>query len=707
MAKGDIISRLKLESGEFDSKIKRAGQELMAYSEHCKKTGLQMGYANKDAKEFAKALGSMTTVSTTARGKVNELSEAFVNLKSMYNQMTDAEKKGEFGRTLSASLDQLKQRTMEAKKELNDITKELQSSGNGGGGLFGGGKMDGMLQVFGGNLMTKAAGMLTTELMGTVQQSVELARAGEGIRMAFERLNRPGLLDNLKEATHGTVSELDLMKQAVKFDNFKLSLDQMGTFLAFAQQQAKDTGQSVDYMVDSIVTGLGRKSLPILDNLGLSASDIRERMKETGDMTSAVAQIIQERMDAAGGYVETAADRAARATAQAQDKAEEFGRTAMPIAQEWEETWATLKSGAMSFANTLLGPVAESIRSIQGVLNGDAADPIGRTIERMEREEQQKRDKEKRDSILRQSLLPRMPGGYVEVTDKNGNVLHGGHFDNEEQKQALLSSWNTTRTTGGRTRTTGMSLGESLMDSLLKAQRGIDVNALKEDASAPWSPSSAWKMLSQQHYATLQPERRMSKAEWDEGQQRGKENIENNYGGIEEWEKQMKKQLSVMDAIGGNVGNIMSGIQQMGIKIPDGISQLINGFQTIISMVSSIVSLVAIISSISAVKATPVIGWLLAGGGIAGGLRGRAPLHAAGGIMVPGNNMSGDMVPAMLNSGELVLNRAQQGNIASQLQGGMQHGKLEAVVTGEQLRFVLNTNSLRRGKGEYVTSTHM
>jgi hypothetical protein len=61
----------------------------------------------------------------------------------------------------------------------------------------------------------------------------------------------------------------------------------------------------------------------------------------------------------------------------------------------------------------------------------------------------------------------------------------------------------------------------------------------------------------------------------------------------------------------------------------------------------------------------------------------------------------------MVNSGELILNRAQQGNIASQLQGGgMQNMNLQAIVTGEQLRFILNTNSRRRGKGEYVTSTH-
>ena len=133
MAKGDIISRLRLESGEFDSKIKRAGQELLAYAEHCKKMSQSMGYANQDAKDFAKALGSMQTVSQTARGKINELSEAFVNAKVMYKNMTDEEKKGEFGRNLAASLDQLKVRLNDAKKDLADVTKEL----NGGGGKFG------------------------------------------------------------------------------------------------------------------------------------------------------------------------------------------------------------------------------------------------------------------------------------------------------------------------------------------------------------------------------------------------------------------------------------------------------------------------------------------------------------------------------------------------------------------------------------------
>jgi hypothetical protein len=72
-----------------------------------------------------------------------------------------------------------------------------------------------------------------------------------------------------------------------------------------------------------------------------------------------------------------------------------------------------------------------------------------------------------------------------------------------------------------------------------------------------------------------------------------------------------------------------------------------------------------------------------------------------------GNTYSGDQIPALLNAGEVVLNRSQVSTLASTLQGtGMQNMNLQAIVTGEQLRFILNTNSRRRGKGEYVTSTH-
>jgi hypothetical protein len=86
------------------------------------------------------------------------------------------------------------------------------------------------------------------------------------------------------------------------------------------------------------------------------------------------------------------------------------------------------------------------------------------------------------------------------------------------------------------------------------------------------------------------------------------------------------------------------------------------------------------------------------------------PGFAHGGVVraangwVGGNSWSGDRVPALLNSGELVLNRAQQGNLASQLNGaGWQNLRLETEISGTNLRIVLNNESRSRGRGVYVT----
>ena len=356
MAK-DVITRFKLETTQYDSKIKNAAKELSDIAKSAKSAGADFERFTKDNLEAARSLGTIATSSTNAKDRAKELVGAFNDVARSYNQLTEEQKNSDFGKAVADSLTHLQQRIRETKEEM----KGLEASG---GGLFGGGKLDGMLQVFGGNVMTKAAGavaQLGSEMVGLVQQGIEMAKQGEGVRIAFERLGRGDILQGLREATHGTVTDLELMKAAVKFNDFKLPLDELGTMLAFAQQKAKDTGQSVDYMVDSIVTGLGRKSLMILDNLGLSASEIKERMKETGDMTKAVGAIIRDQMAAAGDYVETAADRAAQANVSLQNKMEELGRKFAPVEEASNQLWTSMKIGILDIIG---GPLARLLNDL-------------------------------------------------------------------------------------------------------------------------------------------------------------------------------------------------------------------------------------------------------------------------------------------------------------------------------------------------------
>lgn len=139
-------------------------------------------------------------------------------------------------------------------------------------------------------------------------EAVKLAAKTEGIKNAFDNLNNPALLDNLRKATRNTVADVDLMAAAVKANNFHISLQALPRYFEFAQQRARATGESVDYLVESIVTGIGRKSPLILDNLGISLTDINEELKRTPDYAQAVGNIMEREMAKGGESVATTAD---------------------------------------------------------------------------------------------------------------------------------------------------------------------------------------------------------------------------------------------------------------------------------------------------------------------------------------------------------------------------------------------------------------
>jgi hypothetical protein len=78
-------------------------------------------------------------------------------------------------------------------------------------------------------------------------------------------------------------------------------------------------------------------------------------------------------------------------------------------------------------------------------------------------------------------------------------------------------------------------------------------------------------------------------------------------------------------------------------------------------------------------------------------------VHAAGGI-VAGNTYSGDQIPAMLNAGEVVLNRAQTGNLASQLQGnGFGNARLVGRLKGRDIIISIDRELSATGKGQLAT----
>lgn len=237
-------------------------------------------------------------------------------------------------------------------KDVSGRISELKQNAKSFGELASDNTVNG---VFLGNLLTKGAEFFSEKVMEfkdsiaeLVNGGLEMAEQADGVTKAFNDLNQEGLLDNLRKATKGTVNDVQLMTAAVKANDFRIPLEDLGKYLEFAQLKAQQTGQSVDYMTDSIVTGLGRKSPLILDNLGISAAEISEKTKETGDFMKAVAEIVDTQLAEAGETYISAADRAAQKTVELQNAQKALGDEILPLKEQWDDSYADMQLNTIS-----------------------------------------------------------------------------------------------------------------------------------------------------------------------------------------------------------------------------------------------------------------------------------------------------------------------------------------------------------------------
>jgi len=94
-------------------------------------------------------------------------------------------------------------------------------------------------------------------------------------------VNSNKLLSDLKKVSGGTIKDTELMKQS----NQALMLmggdiaDKLPGMMEIARAAAKATGKDVDFMFESLVTGMGRGSKLMLDNLGIIV-DVDKANKE-------------------------------------------------------------------------------------------------------------------------------------------------------------------------------------------------------------------------------------------------------------------------------------------------------------------------------------------------------------------------------------------------------------------------------------------
>lgn len=230
------ILRLKVQSEEYDAKLKQAAQGLTRYADECRKVGGTLEVVEKETLDYVRALGQMDTTSRTATGKLAEMKKTFTELSVVYKNMTDEEKNSPFGKALATSLDQLKGRIGESKVQLDDINKSI----NGGGGLTG--ALDNMLGKVGLNVeglmkFGGAAGAATTALKvakdAFFASETSLDEWGRTVQSSQSLYQ--GFLSALNNSDiSGFLSRIDEIVSAAR-DAYN-AMDELGTFSAFQQR---------------------------------------------------------------------------------------------------------------------------------------------------------------------------------------------------------------------------------------------------------------------------------------------------------------------------------------------------------------------------------------------------------------------------------------------------------------------------------------
>ena len=268
----DVITRLKVESTEYDSKIKRASQGLLQMEQACRKVGGTLAILEKDELEFVKGLGKMETVSKDARGQLNELTKAFTDLSLQYKRLTDEEKQGDFGKALASSLGELKTRIQDTKGQLNEINGEI----NGGGGLTG--ALDQLAGKFGMNIKQLTG---WGAAIGAAKVALDVAKD------AF--FQSESNIDEWGRTVEGAKGAYDVFLDTLNNGNWSNFFSNLTT----AVQGARDLYDSLDRLGsiksnNAAAIAIVQQEIAKLRLLQQSGQDVSDQLKKATDKLSAL-----------------------------------------------------------------------------------------------------------------------------------------------------------------------------------------------------------------------------------------------------------------------------------------------------------------------------------------------------------------------------------------------------------------------------------
>jgi hypothetical protein len=673
---------------------------------------------------------------------MNAIVMGIKNIRLMTKATSDAlAKLGIDGEEMTRKLNDGSMTIFEAMRQVSQAIEKTGSGSQAAGEVMQ--AVFGRQGVAAGTNLGKAIATLNTNLEETKRQTGELGEAYADLQNANERLNKAIRdcfgYDGWEQMTTGIKTQLITALSATleKCNTLYKALDRLGMVDAFSRISTAvlhliNPFQQLVTLANTLFNTLGQDiKTPVIKGVGYS--DMEKSMgyiKRGGSKSvreqryNAIhADLVEKFNNAPGGAKQTALLR--RITMLEQQKASLINpQTTVTTAGNGSNKGGTGKGGSTTTELTEQQKLQQQINDL--VQQGLKMDDEGRAAQRVKiaalQDQLQTYNEIENElrGIEKKEKAPEMAEGVSGLNQKAISTYQS--MLQESMKGMEYGSTDLTQTLAN-------SIDVTTLSNLLKTtlDQGLDITKMKFENGSPVIESLWEKILSGENIPDKVWED-LGAIFSEQLKAKGGKGIKINTGtGAVSEEEEMKSEdyLQQMQKLTSGLSSINSGFQTMGIKLPteiqklisilQGVSTVVQGVQTIISVFSTgsqtantaaltlntgvmTALTAAVVANTAAVSANSVTNFFpFATGGI---------VHAAGGVMVPGNSFSGDRVPALLNSGEIVLNKSQQYNLASQLEGDGNQGTTPSrpYVSGEQIYLGLNNYLRRSGRGEIITS---
>lgn len=679
------VLKLVLDDKEYSASIKEAKRGMVDLERALHDAGKSFSDVDKSIVEYAKEIGNMNTVAKESRTQLREMSQTLTDLTRIYRQLSDEEKSSEFGKGLLQSIDKLTERAGDIQDAMGDVQESIKHAASdtrlfdqisqgaqvltaGFQGLTGAGQLLGVNMGDNVEVIAKLqSAMAVVNSLTTIQNALQKQSA---LMMGLSAVKAKLLAGNLTAAAVATKAMSIAMKGVgigLAIAALTTIIDKLGIFssssddAADASDRFNDSLEKMDSKVKELETSF-QNLISYMQQIGASSNAIDDLRKEAADAEVALAvaeynKLFNRGLGGVAGRALTALNQNAIPQSIQQQALDKITAARQRQGQVYAEIANRQKAGDFFNSNWNTLNTEKEINAAIGYFRNLRSE--------MEKGSAEYAEMTRRIDALQAKITTGGSGG-------GGGGSRGGvtslapqysvagltedlkYLQQEQQKATSPEEW---RTYADAIRAVG--------DEIKKVNGELSSNGLDTTTGG----ISISGILSDKVRSDLASYRKQ------------KIEVHDPVG-----EKEKVDTTQKVGELVSSVSSIVGSLNQLGIDVPKGFSNMLSGLQ-------------AVITILQAIQSIQYIGNLLGifhNGGI-------VP-HAASGYMVPGTHYSNDVTPILANAGELILSKSQQGNLAAQLSDTQGGYAAQPYVNGEMILLGTNNYLRRSGQGEIVTT---